>query len=106
MFINMCHMKRSAVYQYSCQAHHVLFTLTINPFMTYTVKNGQDKVVLPVLHMHYSTHVLHHKRLHPYYIHRQYSLLTFAGKAVVFRHVIIHVISVGRSHFSNNCHVI
>ena len=34
------------------------------------------------------------------------SLVTFARKAVNFRCVIIHVINVGRSHFSNNCHVI
>ena len=34
------------------------------------------------------------------------SLVTSAGKVVDFRRVIIHVINVGRSHFSNNCHVI
>ena len=34
------------------------------------------------------------------------SLVTSAGKAVDFRCIIIHVINVGRSHFSNNCHVI
>ena len=34
------------------------------------------------------------------------SLVTSAGKVVDFRRVIIHVVNVGRSHFSNNCHVI
>ena len=34
------------------------------------------------------------------------SLVTSARKAVDFRHVIIHVIIVGHSYFSNNCHVI
>ena len=30
----------------------------------------------------------------------------FTGKAVDFRRVIIHMLNVGRSHFSNNCHAI
>ena len=34
------------------------------------------------------------------------SLVTSARKAVDFWHIIIHVINVGHSHFSNNCHVI
>ena len=33
-------------------------------------------------------------------------LVTFVRKAVNFRHVIIHVINIGHSHSSNNCHVI
>ena len=34
------------------------------------------------------------------------SLVTFARKAVDFRCVIIHVIKVGHSRFSSNCHLI
>ena len=34
------------------------------------------------------------------------SLSTFIRKAVDFRCIIIHVISIGHYHFSNNCHVI
>ena len=34
------------------------------------------------------------------------SLVIFARRAVDFRRVIIHVLNVGHSHFSNNCHAI
>ena len=34
------------------------------------------------------------------------SLVTSAGEAVDFWHVIIYVMNVGCSHFSTNCHVI
>ena len=34
------------------------------------------------------------------------SLVTSAGEAFNFQHVIVHVINIGHSHFNNNCHVI
>ena len=34
------------------------------------------------------------------------SLATFSRKAVDFRRIIIHVINIGRSQFSDDCHVI
>ena len=34
------------------------------------------------------------------------SLVTFVRKAVDFRRIIVYVINVGHSHFSNDCHVI